>query len=106
MPWHRFAVYLPWLLVQVVIGSLQVAYLVWHPRLPVSPRVVRIRAHYPHTLARLTLANSITLTPGTVTLNVDGDEFQIHALTASAGRDMERSTMPDRVARLYGKTGS
>ena len=108
MPWHRFAVYLPWLAVQVVIASLQVTYLLLHPRLRVSPRVLRIRARYPHTLARLTLANSITLTPGTVTLDVDadGDEFLVHALTESAARDLERSTMPDRVSRLYGVTGS
>ena len=63
MPWHRIAVYLPWLAVQVVMASLQVTYLALHPRLNVSPRVLRIRARYPHTLARLTLANSITLTP-------------------------------------------
>ncbi len=105
MPWHRFAVYLPWLGVQVVIASLQVAYVVLHPRLPVRPRVLRLRACYPHTLARLTLANSITLTPGTVTLDVDADEFLVHALTESAARDLERSTMPDRVSRLYGVTG-
>ena len=104
MPWHRFAVYLPWLIVQVVIASWQVAYVVLHPRLPVSPRVLRLHARYPHTLARLTLANSITLTPGTVTIDVDGDEFLVHALTETGGRDLERGTMPDRVSRLYGVT--
>ena len=105
MPWHRFAVYLPWLAVRVVIASLQVTAIVLRPRLRVSPRVLRIRARYSHTLARLTLANSITLTPGTVTLDVTGDEFLVHALTESAGRDLERGTMPDRVSRLYGGTG-
>ena len=103
MPWHRVALYVPWLAVRVVIASLQVTYVVLHPRLPVSPRMLRIRAHYSHTLARLTLANSITLTPGTVTLDVgEGDEFLVHALTESAGHDLEQSTMPARVARLYG----
>ena len=107
MPWHRFALYLPWLGVQVVIASLQVTYLLLHPRLRVSPRMLRIRARYPHTLARLTLANSITLTPGTVTLDVDAesDEFLVHALTESAARDLERGTMSDRVSRLFGGTG-
>ena len=105
MPWHRFAVYLPWLAVQVVIASLQVTYLVLHPRLRVNARVLRIRARYPHTLARLTLANSITLTPGTVTLDVNGDEFLVHALTESVGRDLERGSMPARVSRLYGGDG-
>ena len=106
MPWHRLAAYLPWLGVQVVIASLQVASVVLHPRLPVSPRVLRFRVRYPHTLAQLTLANSITLTPGTVTLDVDGDEFLVHALTESSGRDLERGTMPDRVSTLFGVTKS
>ena len=106
MPWGRFAVFLPWLGVQVVIASLQVAYVVLHPRLPVRPRVLRLRARYPHTLARLTLANAITLTPGTVTLDVEGDEFLVHALTESGGRELERGTMADRVSTLYGVTAT
>ena len=102
MPWHRFLAYVPWLAVQVVIASLQVAYAVLHPRLPVHPRLIRVLARYPHTLARLTLANSITLTPGTVTLDVDDDEFLVHALTEAGGRQLEEGTMPDRVSALFG----
>jgi len=101
MPWHRFVGYLPWLASQVVVASLQVAYTVLHPRLPISPRVVRITAPYPHTLARLTLANSITLTPGTVTLDVEGDTFLVHALTADGSRELQRGAMSDRVSALF-----
>ena len=101
MPWHRFVGYLLWLGSQVVVGSLQVAYTVLHPRLPISPRVVRITAPYPHTLARLTLANSITLTPGTVTLDVEGDTFLVHALTEDGSRELQQGAMPDRVSALF-----
>ena len=101
MPWHRFLGYLPWLAAQVVVASLQVAYTVLHPRLPISPRVVRITAPYPHTLARLTLANSITLTPGTVTLDVEGDTFLVHALTEEGSRELQRGAMSDRVSALF-----
>ena len=101
MPWHRFLGYLPWLASQVVVASLQVAYTVLHPRLPVSPRVVRITAPYPHTLARLTLASSITLTPGTVTLDVEGDTFLVHALTEEGSRELQRGAMSDRVSALF-----
>jgi len=101
MPWHRFLGYLPWLASQVVVASLQVAYIVLHPRLPISPRVVRITAPYPHTLARLTLANSITLTPGTVTLDVEGDTFLVHALTEDGSRELQRGAMSDRVSALF-----
>lgn len=101
MPWHRFVGYLLWLGSQVVVASLQVAYTVLHPRLPISPRVVEITARYPHTLARLTLANSITLTPGTVTLDVEGDTFLVHALTADGSRELQQGAMPDRVSALF-----
>ena len=101
IPWHRFVWYLPWLAWEIVLAGLQVAYVVLHPRLPATPRLVRFRADLPHTLARLILANSITLTPGTVTLDVDGDEFLVHALTETAARAIEDGTMPDRVAALF-----
>ena len=101
IPWHRFALYLPWLGWQVVVATFQVAYVVLHPRLPVSPRMLTLRAPLPHTLARLTLANSITLTPGTVTLDVDDDAFLVHALTESAGREVEEGLMRDRVSALF-----
>jgi multicomponent Na+:H+ antiporter subunit E len=53
----------------------------------------------------LTLATSITLTPGTVTLDVDGDEFLVHALTQASANGLDPTTagaaMPRRVAALY-----
>jgi multicomponent Na+:H+ antiporter subunit E len=82
--WGRLLLYVPWLAWQVVLSSLQVAWLVLHPKLPISPCVVRFETPLPHELARLTLANSITLTPGTITLDVEGDTFVVHALTQSS----------------------
>jgi multicomponent Na+:H+ antiporter subunit E len=64
----------------------------------------------PHTLARLTLATSITLTPGTVTLDVDGDEFLVHALTLASANGLApaagEAAMPQRVAALYAPSPS
>lgn len=105
IPWVRLPGYIAWLGWQVVLAGLQVASVVLRPRMPISPRVVRFRTVLPHTLARLTLATSITLTPGTVTLDVQGDEFTVHALTAenATGLDSqtEDHTMLHRVAALY-----
>ena len=105
IPWYRFVMYVPWLGIQVAIAGLRVAMVVLHPRLPIDPRLVRIRSPLPHTLARLTLANSITLTPGTVTLDVDGDDFLVHSLTESGGHELEEGVMVDRVSSLFGVTG-
>lgn len=101
-PWRRLLGYLPWLVVQIVKASLQVAYVVLHPSLPIDPEVVHFKRPLPHNLARLTLANSITLTPGTVTLDVDGDDYAVHALTR--GDRVEASTpLVARVAALFEK---
>jgi multicomponent Na+:H+ antiporter subunit E len=99
--WGRALAYAFWLAWEVVLSAIQVAYVVLHPRLPVDPRLVRFSSHLPHTLARLTLANSITLTPGTVTLDVDGDEFLVHALTPGTARSVELGAIRGRVAGVF-----
>lgn len=99
--WTRVARYLVWLAWEVVISAVQVAWVVLQPRMPIAPRLLRFRANLPHTLARLTLANSITLTPGTVTLEVDSDEFVVHALTPGSAASLETGAMRRRVAELF-----
>lgn len=92
--------YLPWLAWQVARANLDVAARVWHPKLPISPRFVRV-PHGLRTGAGLALhANSITLTPGTVTVAVEGDELLVHALTATAADDLMAGHMHDRVREL------
>lgn len=99
--WGQVALYVPWLAWEIVASSVHVAYVVLQPRLPVSPRLLRFEAGLPHTLARLVLANSITITPGTVTLDVDGDDFVVHALTDVTARSVEVGRMRERVGRLF-----
>lgn len=101
----RWPLYVAWLFGQIVLSSLQVARVVLHPRLPISPRLVRFRRRLSHPAARLTLANSITLTPGTVTVDQHGDDYIVHALTEESAGDLAREgfegEMPRRVARLF-----
>ena len=99
----RFLGYIPWLIWQIIASSLHVAYVVLHPRMPIQPRLLRFHTSFPHVLAQLTLATSITLTPGTVTLDVDNDEFLVHALTGTSAQGLEPNggTMHRRVAALF-----
>jgi len=73
-----FAVYVVVLLWQVVKANLDVAYRVIHPRMPINPGIVVIRTRLRSDIAKLVLANSITLTPGTFTLDIIGDKLLIH----------------------------
>lgn len=95
--------YAPWLLWQIVRSNVQVARLVLDPRLPIDPVVIRARTGMRRELAVATLANSITLTPGTVTVDVDGEELIVHALTRETAADVASGTMAARVARVYGE---
>ena len=99
--WLRLAAYAPWLAWQIALASVQVARVVLSPKLPIQPRIVRFKSGLPHTLARVTLAQSITLTPGTVTLDLEGDEFVVHALTEAAARDIEGGRIQRRVTPLF-----
>ena len=100
----RFLGYVPWLIWEIVVSSLHVAYVVLHPRMPIQPRLLSFKTSFPHVLAKLTLAASITLTPGTVTLDVDNDEFLVHALTDTSAKGLEPGggAMHRRVAALFG----
>lgn len=78
------AVYLVVLLWEVTKANLDVAYRVVHPRMPIKPGVVVIRTELTSDIAKMILANSITLTPGTFTLDVIGDRLLIHWINVRA----------------------
>lgn len=88
----RAVAFLPYLLYAVVRANLAMAYVVLHPALPIEPSVVRIPAPEGR-LARALLANSITLTPGTLTVDLTDDELVVHALTAGSRADLESGTL-------------
>ena len=62
----------------LVLSNLDVAFRVLHPRLPIDPGIVMVRTKLKSPLGRLLLANSITLTPGTITVDMRGDELYVH----------------------------
>ena len=97
----RLIVYLFWLQWQIIQSAVYVAYVVLHPRMPIKPMLVRFRTKQPNVLARVILGNSITLTPGTITLQIEGDVFTVHALTRDTEEDLVSGEMEARVARLY-----
>jgi multicomponent Na+:H+ antiporter subunit E len=94
--------YVPWLLFEIVKSNLDVARRILDPRLPIAPRVIRVRAGQRTDLGRVIYANSITLTPGTVTVDAEGDSFTVHALTAEAADGVRSGEMDRRVSRVEG----
>jgi len=80
----RSLVYVPYLFWEIAKANLQVAYIVLHPSMPIDPSVETFRPAVPLGLPVTSLANSITLTPGTVTIDISEQQFYVHALTQSA----------------------
>jgi len=99
----RALAYLPYLTREVIKANLDVAGRVLDPRLPIGPRLLRTRALERTELGRVIYANSITLTPGTVTIGVEGDELEVHALTEQAAADVLTDAMNRRVERIEGR---
>jgi multicomponent Na+:H+ antiporter subunit E len=97
----RAVLFLPVLLVAVVRANLSLAVVLLRPSLPIDPAVVRIPAPE-GAFARALLANSITLTPGTLTLDVDGDELVVHTLTAASREELLEGSLARSVAFVTG----
>ena len=92
-----------WLAGEVIRSSLDVTRLVLSPKLPISPTVVKFSTTCTHPVDQVILGNSITLTPGTLTLNIDGNSFLVHSLTRQGAEDIEAGEMDRRVAALRAK---
>lgn len=77
--------YLISFLVELFKSNMDVAFRVLNPRLPIRPGIVRVRTRLTSPLSRLLLANSITLTPGTITVDTAGEDFYIHWISVRPG---------------------
>lgn len=76
--WLLFLCYVPYFLYFCVRANLDVAYRVLHPDLPIRPGIVKVRTRLRSDLAKTFLANSITLTPGTLTVDIKGQDVYVH----------------------------
>jgi multicomponent Na+:H+ antiporter subunit E len=94
--------YFPWLIREIAKSAWSVAKIIVHPRLPISPTMTVVRASQKTTAGIATYANSITLTPGTITVRVSGNDLTVHALTRDGALDLEGGAMDRRVSRFEG----
>jgi len=78
-------------MVELVKSNFDVAFRVLHPKLPINPGIVKVRTKLKSKLGRIILANSITLTPGTLTVEIQQDYYYIHWIDVTA-EDIDRST--------------
>ncbi len=96
----RFLAYLPWLLYQILVSNLDVAYRVLHPRKPLEPEIITFPTNLDTDFGRVTLANSITLTPGTVTIDIKDGEYIVHTISKASADSLRRGLFQARVKKL------
>ncbi len=99
----RVVGYWPWLAWEIVKANIDVAKRVLAPRMAISPTLVRLSASQKSDLGLVIYANSITLTPGTVAVDVEPGEILVHALSRDAAKELEAGEMDRRVSQLEGQ---
>ena len=98
----RALLYWPWLLLEIVKSAWVVSRIILHPRLPISPTLVRFRPTQRTDVGLTIHAQSITLTPGTITVEARSEEFLVHGLTRDGALAVVDSEMDRRVTACEG----
>ncbi|MGE0766081.1 MAG: Na+/H+ antiporter subunit E [Hyphomicrobiaceae bacterium] len=94
--------FFPWLFWEIAKSCWSVTKIIIDPSLPISPTMTRVKASQKTTVGLATYANSITLTPGTITTAVDGNELTVHALVKDGAIDLEGGGMDARITEFEG----
>jgi multicomponent Na+:H+ antiporter subunit E len=101
--WLRMTGYVPWLLYQIFLANLHVMYLVLHPRMMelINPKIIQFDSRLKSDYSRMVFANSITLTPGTITVNVNAlGEFSVHCIDDPSGQSLP-GEMEEKIAHVF-----
>ena len=97
----RFLAYAPWHIYQIFKANVYVAYLTLSPKPSIDPGIVKFKTKLETDISWVILANSITLTPGTITMDIRDGEFYVHALDKRMAQDLNTGEMEDRVAHIF-----
>jgi len=97
----HFIYYLFWLIYQILVSGFHVLFVIIRPSMPIKPTLVTFRVDLPSSQAKVILGNSITLTPGTLTVDIQDDLFTVHALDSKSYEGIADDSMPRMVLSLF-----
>ncbi|MEG9861333.1 MAG: Na+/H+ antiporter subunit E [Parvularculales bacterium] len=103
---RRSFFYWPWLLNEIFKANIAVSRIILSPTIKTNQRIIRVKASQKTDLGRVILANSITLTPGTITVEVEENTLLVHALTDEAADEAALSAMDQKVTLFEGSHAS
>ncbi len=95
--------YFPWLIFEIIKATLDVTKVILNPKLPITPNLLTVKASQKTPLGVNIYGNSITLTPGTITVEATGNTLKVHALTEASGAELASGAMDVRVTAFEGE---
>ncbi len=95
-------VYLFILIKEIIVANCNVIYYIYNAKLEVEPRIVYFKKKFKEEAHQTILADSITLTPGTITLRLDGDRYIVHCLDKEMGKGLDRSLFVKQLEKIEG----
>ncbi|MBM3941180.1 MAG: hypothetical protein FJ318_09970 [SAR202 cluster bacterium] len=99
----RFVWYVPWLLWQILLSNIHLVYLILHPRMPINPRLIAFDASLSNEPSQVIYAQSITLTSGTVTVDVVGGKYTVHSISDVTLASLVEGQMERKVGAIFGE---
>ena len=99
--WLALLGYPPWLAVRILKSGLHVSRLILTPALPISPRLIRHQTKLENDAELVVLGNSITLTPGTITVDVAPGELLVHAIDEASSAELTNGVLDAKVDRMF-----
>ena len=93
----KFIPYWFWLVVQVLKSNIDVCKRILNPKLPINPQLIMVKASQVSNLAKVIYANSITLTPGTISIDLDGSEIKVHSLSEIGVNGLKTGAMDKKI---------
>lgn len=97
--------YFLWLLGRILQSGFHLSVLILHPALPIDPKLIRYRTKLREAAGIVLLGNSITLTPGTITVEVDSQDLIVHAIDDKSAHDVTSLRLEQQIAGLFGEKG-
>lgn len=97
----RLMVYIPLLLFEIVKANLRTTYLILHPKMPIDTEMIVYDPGFENDLASTVFANSVTLTPGTLTAKINGEGFLVHTLDSASREGMEDGSLEKGVRYVF-----
>ena len=97
----RMAWYFPWLVGRIIHSGFHLSFLILHPALPIDPKMIRHRTKLQDDGSIVLLCNSITLTPGTITVEVASQDLVVHAMDDSCAEDLTSRRIEQQIDGLF-----